>query len=262
MFLSCLKKEEFFFLKKVHPEESSKIMKMVEHMTAPELGERTEQRYEWPLWVTHLAAISASFPLLNGSSENCPGTPPLREPRLAVAPAQSPPWAPVPTWFTVLGCLWPHPLHVVLAVPSKLPRTGKRQGAGGTHLHPPIHPAGTLCSRAGSSPDGKSMYVLVCTTKSSMNDEIFIVGLRYCWWKPSKRKLLPHFSPSTRWSPLSFVAPFLCFILSHVLVIFSSIYFWLSYPSFSSFFVHSLLSVSLVFTKVLEVKRSLNWIQF
>lgn len=35
--------------KKVCPEESSKIMKIVKNKTSPELGERMEQRYEWPL---------------------------------------------------------------------------------------------------------------------------------------------------------------------------------------------------------------------
>lgn len=35
--------------KKVHPAESRKIMKMIKYVIGPELGERTEQGYEWPL---------------------------------------------------------------------------------------------------------------------------------------------------------------------------------------------------------------------
>lgn len=165
--------------KKVCPEESSKTTKIVKNKTSPELGERMEQRYEWPLWVTHPAAIPASFPLWNGSAKKSPGIPPLWKPWLTATPAQSSLWAPVPPWSprATLGCI---PPTVSLQPGASPPTLGREKVLGGTHL-PPLLTAWTPWSRAGSSPGAKSVYVLVCITKTSANNEIFIVGLRYCW---------------------------------------------------------------------------------
>lgn len=49
MCLPCLKKQNKKKNKKICPEESSKITKIVKNKTSPELGERMEQRYERPL---------------------------------------------------------------------------------------------------------------------------------------------------------------------------------------------------------------------
>lgn len=40
----------------VHPEESSKVMKMVWTMTATELQETAQHRYGWTPWMAHIAA--------------------------------------------------------------------------------------------------------------------------------------------------------------------------------------------------------------
>lgn len=125
--------------KKVCPEESSKIMKIVKNKTSPELGERMEQRYEWPLWVTHPAAIPASFPLWNGSAKKSPGIPPLWKPWLAATPGQSSLWAPVPAWSIAPSHPWLHPPHSVPAAWDKRPHTGKRKGSGGHSPSPPTH---------------------------------------------------------------------------------------------------------------------------
>lgn len=89
-----------------------------------------------------------------------------------------------------------------------------------------------------------------------------MVSFRYCIVKKPKRNLLLHISRRTTWFLLSLVPSSLHFILPHVLIIFSFIHFWLSYPSFSILFVDSLLSLLLVFTKILEVKQNLDWCTF
>lgn len=145
-------------------------MKMVKNKTSPELGERMEQRYERPLWVTHPAAIPASFPLQNGSAKKSPGIPPLRKPQLAAAPAQSSPWSPVLEWSIALSQPWPQLPPQCPCSPGQAPPHWEEKGFWGPPTFTPPLTAWTPWSRAGSSPDAESTYVLMRTTKTSANN--------------------------------------------------------------------------------------------
>lgn len=116
-------------------------MKMAKNMTAPELGEKMEL-----LRVTHLAAISASFPLLNDTSQKCSSMPPRQEPWLDPAPSsREPTLSPSPPRFTASPCLCSHSPFTVPAAWGKLPAPG-REGKvlGGQPPSPPAHHMDTV----------------------------------------------------------------------------------------------------------------------